>query len=80
MYCSDIKYSSKDYKISEKANIEVQLVRLQRQLQDLIQMLADANDQEFASEMIAISDVSLRLQNLALFKTLLAKEISKSKV
>ena len=80
MFRSDIKYSSKDYKVIEKANIEVQLVRLQRQLQDLIQMLADANDQEFASEMIAISDVSLRLQNLALFKTLLAKEISKSKV
>ena len=78
MYSS--KFSSKDYKVSETLTIDLQLLRLKRQLQDIKVMLTDANDMQYASEMIIITDALLRLENLQMYKLLLAKEISKSKV
>ena len=78
MYSS--KFSSKDYKASEKSMIDLQLLRLNRLIQDIKVMLTDANDMRYASEMIIISDTLLRLENLQMYKLLLAKEISKSKV
>ena len=78
MYSS--KFSSKDYKVSETLTIDLQLLRLKRQLQDIKVLLKDANDMQYASEMIIISDALLRLENVQMYKLLLAKEISKSKV
>ena len=81
MYSSN--FSSKDYKVSENLIIDLQLLRLKRQLQDIKSMLKDANDMQYASEMITISDALLRLENIQLFKTLLTKEaniISKSNI
>ena len=76
MYSS--KFSSKDYKVSETLTIDLQLLRLKRQLQDIKVMLKDANDIQYASEMITVSDTLLRLENIQLYKTLLAKEIMQS--
>ena len=78
MYSS--KFSSKDYKVSETLTIDLQLLRLKRQLQDIKVLLKDANDMQYASEMIIISDALLRLENVQMYKLLLAKEISESKV
>ena len=78
MYSS--KFSSKDYKASETLTIDLQLLRLKRQLQDIKVLLKDANDMQYASEMIIISDALLRLENVQMYKLLLAKEISESKV
>ena len=78
MYSS--KFSSKDYKVSETLTIDLQLLRLKRQLQDIKVLLKDANDMQYASEMIIISDTLLRLENVQMYKLLLAKEISESKV
>ena len=76
MYSS--KFSSKDYKVSETLTIDLQLLRLKRQLQDIKVLLKDANDLQYASEMITVSDTLLRLENIQLYKTLLAKEIMQS--
>ena len=78
MYSS--KFSAKDYKMSEKTMIDVQLLRLNRLLQDIKVMLTDANNMQYASEMIIITDALLRLENVQMYKLLLAKEISESKV
>ena len=78
MYSS--KFSSKDYKASETLTIDLQLLRLKRQLQDIKVLLKDANDMQYASEMIIISDALLRLENVQMYKLLLAKEISESMV
>ena len=78
MYSS--KFSSKDYKVSETLTIDLQLLRLKRQLQDIKVLLKDANDMQYASEMIIISDALLRLENVQMYKLLLAKEISESRV
>ena len=78
MYSS--KFSAKDYKISEKTMIDVQLLRLNRLIQDIKVLLTDANDMQYASEMIIITDALQRFENLQMYKLLLAKEISKSKV
>ena len=78
MYSS--KFSSKDYKVSETLTIDLQLLRLKRQLQDIKVLLKDANDMQYASEMIIVTDTLLRLENVQMYKLLLAKEISKSKV
>ena len=78
MYSS--KFSAKDFKISEKSMIDVQLLRLNRLIQDIKVLLTDANDMQYASEMIIITDTLHRLENLQMYKLLLAKEISKSKV
>ena len=78
MYSS--KFSAKDYKVSETLTIDLQLLRLKRQLQDIKVLLKDANDMQYASEMIIISDALLRLENVQMYKLLLAKEISESKV
>ena len=78
MYSS--KFSSKDYKASETLTIDLQLLRLKRQLQDIKVLLKDANDMQYASEMIIISDTLLRLENVQMYKLLLAKEISESMV
>ena len=76
MYSS--KFSSKDYKVSETLTIDLQLLRLKRQLQDIKVLLKDANDLQYASEMITVSDTLLRLENIQLYKTLLVKEIIQS--
>ena len=76
MYSS--KFSSKDYKVSETLTIDLQLLRLKRQLQDIKVMLKDANDIQYASEMITVSDTLLRLENIQLYKTLLTKEFMQS--
>ena len=78
MYSS--KFSAKDYKVSETLTIDLQLLRLKRQLQDIKVLLKDANDMQYASEMIIISDALLRLENVQMYKLLLAKEISESRV
>ena len=78
MYSS--KFSAKDFKISEKSMIDVQLLRLNRLIQDIKVLLTDANDMQYASEMIIITDTLHRFENLQMYKLLLAKEISKSKV
>ena len=78
MYSS--KFSAKDYKVSETLTIDLQLLRLKRQLQDIKVLLKDANDMQYASEMIIISDALLRLENVQMYKLLLAKEISESMV
>ena len=78
MYSS--KFSSKDYKVSETLTIDLQLLRLKRQLQDIKVLLKDANDMQYASEMIIITDALLRLENVQMYKLLLAKEIYESKV
>ena len=78
MYSS--KFSAKDFKISEKSMIDVQLLRLNRLLQDIKVMLTDANNMQYASEMIIITDALLRLENVQMYKLLLAKEIYESKV
>ena len=78
MYSS--KFSAKDYKASETLTIDLQLLRLKRQLQDIKVLLKDANDMQYASEMIIVSDALLRLENVQMYKLLLAKEISESKV
>ena len=76
MYSS--KFSSKDYKVSETLTIDLQLLRLKRQLQDIKVLLKDANDLQYASEMITVSDTLLRLENIQLYKTLLAKQFMQS--
>ena len=78
MYSS--KFSAKDYRVSETLTIDLQLLRLKRQLQDIKVLLKDANDMQYASEMIIITDALLRLENVQMYKLLLAKEISESKV
>ena len=78
MYSS--KFSAKDYKVSETLTIDLQLLRLKRQLQDIKVLLKDANNMQYASEMIIISDTLLRLENVQMYKLLLAKEISESKI
>ena len=78
MYSS--KFSAKDYRVSETLTIDLQLLRLKRQLQDIKVLLKDANDMQYASEMIIISDTLLRLENVQMYKLLLAKEISESMV
>ena len=60
--------------------IDVQLLRLNRLLQDIKVMLTDANNMQYASEMIIITDALLRLENVQMYKLLLAKEIYESKV
>ena len=76
MYSS--KFSAKDYKVSETLTIDLQLLRLKRQLQDIKVLLKDANDLQYASEMITVSDTLLRLENIQLYKTLLTKEFMQS--
>ena len=78
MYSS--KFSAKDYRVSETLTIDLQLLRLKRQLQDIKVLITDANDMQYASEMIIISDALLRLENVQMYKLLLAKEISESMV
>ena len=75
MYSS--KFSAKDFKISEKTMIDVQLLRLNRLIQDIKVMLTDANDMQYASEMIIITDTLHRLENLQMYKLLLAKDLEK---
>ena len=51
--------------------IELKLFWLRIQLEDLNKLMVELNDKEYTNELIAISDVSLRLENLYLFKLIL---------
>ena len=48
--------------------IELKLLLLRRQLEDLSKLMVELNDKEYTNELIAITDVFIRLENLRLFK------------
>ena len=48
--------------------IELKLLCLTIQLEDLKKLMVELNDKEYTNELITIVNVSLRLENLRLFK------------
>ena len=48
--------------------IELKLLCLTIQLEDLKKLMVELNDKEYTNELIAITNVFIRLENLRLFK------------
>ena len=55
-------------KESRNLCINLKLMVLQRQLKEVSKLIVEKNDKMYVDELIAISDVSLRLENLRLYK------------
>ena len=53
---------------SRRLLIELKLLRLQRQLKDVTKLMVEVNDKAYVDELIALTDVFIRLENLRLFK------------
>ena len=51
--------------------IELKLLCLTIQLEDLKKLMVELNDKEYTNELITIVNVSLRLENLRLYKLIL---------
>ena len=51
--------------------IELKLLCLTIQLKDLKKLMVELNDKEYTNELITIVNVSLRLENLRLYKLIL---------
>ena len=48
--------------------IELKLMSLQQQLKDITKLMVELNDKAYVDELIALTDVFIRLENLRLFK------------
>ena len=48
--------------------IELKLLLLRRQLEEITKLMVELNDKAYVDELIALTDVFIRLENLRLFK------------